>query len=445
MSGLYEEDTIAALATPPGQGGIAIVRVSGCAARAYFEKLFLPAGQQKVESHRMLYGHLHDEKGELIDECMAVLMLAPRSYTREDVAEFHLHGGHQTARQALRALYAIGARPAEPGEFTRRAFLNGRIDLSRAEAVMRLISAEGEQAAKAALRQLDGGTSAFVHDIQKQGIAITAGVAAALDYPEEIDEREAAADTASQARALAKRLTDACDERAARLLESGFEVALCGLPNAGKSSLLNALLGEERAIVTDIPGTTRDVVRGTILLNGLAVHLSDTAGIRTQADTVEAIGVERARAAMRSADLVLLLMDGSTPMTKEDKELLHEAEVYPHLVLLSKADLPHAFEYPGALRISVRTGEGLKELREELAVRAGEIGEMPLTDARHMRLARRSASLLAEAAQALENGEPLDLAAVSLYEALDTLGGITGDRVDEKLLDDIFSRFCVGK
>ena len=444
MSGLYEEDTITALATPPGQGGIAIVRVSGCAARAYFEKLFRPAGQQIVESHRMLYGHLYDEQGMLIDECMAVLMLAPRSYTREDVAEFHLHGGNQTARQALRALYAIGARPADPGEFTRRAFLNGRIDLSRAEAVMRLISAEGEQAARAALRQLDGGTSAFVRDIQAQGIAITAGVAAALDYPEEIDEKEAAADTASQARILAKRLTDACDERAARLLESGFEVVLCGLPNAGKSSLLNALLGEERAIVTDIPGTTRDVVRGTVLLNGLAVHLSDTAGIRTQTDTVEAIGVERARAAMRSADLVLLVMDGSVPMTEEDEQLLHEAE-YPHLVLLSKSDLPHAYEYSGALRVSVRTGEGLRELREELAAHAGEIGEMPLTDARHMRLARRSAALLTEAADALENGEPLDLAAVSLYEALDTLGGITGDRVDEKLLDDLFSRFCVGK
>ena len=427
MVSVYQNDTIAALATPPGQGGIAIVRVSGEAAQACFEALFRPAGSQRVESHRMLFGHLLDETGRMIDECMAVLMLAPRSYTREDVAEFHVHGGDQVAGQAL------------------RAFLNGRVDLSRAEAVMQLISAQGEAASRAALRQLTGGVSAFVHGVQERVTALTAGVAAALDYPEEIDEAEAAGDTARQACALAAELLSACDERAARLLETGFEAALCGRPNVGKSSLLNALLGEERAIVTDIPGTTRDVVRGSVTLNGLRVNLSDTAGIREQTETVEAIGVQRAKSAMQAADLVLLVLDGSAPLTDEDRELLRETEHLPRLILLNKADRGAAFEMPGALRASAITGQGMEALRMALAEKAAIGGEMPLTSARHMRLARQAAEQLQAAAAALEAGEALDLAAVDLYAALDTLGGITGERVDEKLLDSVFSRFCVGK
>ena len=445
MRTVYRNDTIAALATPPGQGGIAIVRVSGEAARTCFERLFRPAGRQIVESHRLLFGHALDENGEVIDECMGVLMLAPRSYTREDVAEFQVHGGEQVASQVLRALYALGARPAEPGEFTRRAFLNGRVDLSRAEAVMRLISAQGEAASRAALRQLTGGVSAFVRDIQEQVTALTAGVAAALDYPEEIDEDEAAGDTAQKARALAEKLSAACDERAARLLDTGFEAALCGRPNVGKSSLLNALLCEERAIVTDIPGTTRDVVRGSVTLAGVRINLSDTAGIREQADTVEAIGVERARLAMRSADLTLLVLDGAQPLTAEDERLLRDTADLPRAVLLNKADQGAAFDLPGALRVSARTGKGLDALRTLLAEKARVRGDLPLTSARHMQLARQAAAELTGAADALENGAPLDLAAVDLHAALDTLGGITGERVDEKLLDSVFSRFCVGK
>ena len=445
MLSIYENDTIAALATPPGQGGIAIVRVSGEAARTCFDALFVPAGKQPVESHRLLYGHLYDENRDLIDECMAVLMLAPRSYTREDVAEFHIHGGEQVARQALNALYTLGVRPAEPGEFTRRAFLNGRVDLSRAEAVMRLISAQGEQSARAALRQLTGGVSSFVHGMQAQVTALAAGVAAALDYPEEISEEEAAGDTARQARALAEKLSAACDERAARVLETGFDVVLCGRPNVGKSSILNALLCEERAIVTDIPGTTRDVVRGSVTLGGAKINLSDTAGIREQAETVEAIGVERARRAMQNADLTLLVLDGSAPLTPEDKALLRDTENLPRAVLLNKCDQGMAFQLPDALRVSAKTGEGMDALRALIADKAHLAGELPLTSARHMRLARQAADKLLEAAEALEGGLPLDLAAIDLQGALELLGGITGERVDEKLLDSVFSQFCVGK
>lgn len=444
MISLYQNDTIAALATPPGRGGIAIVRVSGSGARAAFDTLFRPAGKQVVESHRMLFGRLYDGD-TLIDECMAVLMLAPRSYTREDVVEFHTHGGDQVAHQVLEALYKIDVRPAEPGEFTRRAFLNGRIDLSRAEAVMDLIGAQGEQASRAAVRQLTGGVSAFIRTLQEDVTDLLAGVTAALDYPEEIEEDEAAGETAEKSRRLAEKLRAACNERAARLLDTGFEVALCGQPNVGKSSLLNALLCEERAIVTNIPGTTRDIVRGSLLIDGLRVNLSDTAGIREEADTVESIGIDRARSAIKNADLVLLLLDASHPLTQEDEELLRETAAYPRQIILNKCDLGQKIDLPGAMKISAATGEGVQALRDFISEQAAIPSELPLTSERHMHLARKAADHLLAAAQALEMGEPLDLAAIDLHEALESLGEVTGDRVDEKLLDSVFSRFCVGK
>ena len=444
MISLYQNDTIAALATPPGRGGIAIVRVSGSGARAAFDALFRPAGRQTVESHRMLFGRIYD--GDmLIDECMAVLMLAPRSYTREDVVEFHTHGGDQVAHQVLEALYKMDVRPAEPGEFTRRAFLNGRIDLSRAEAVMDLIGAQGNLASRAAVRQLTGGVSAFIRTLQEDVTDLLAGVTAALDYPEEIEEDEAAGETAEKSRTLAEKLLAACNERAARLLDTGFEVALCGQPNVGKSSLLNALLCEERAIVTSIPGTTRDIVRGSLLVNGLRVNLSDTAGIRDEADTVESIGIDRARSAIKNADLVLLLLDASQPLSVEDEALLQETAACPRQIILNKCDLGEAFSLPGALKISAATGENIAAVRALISEKAAVPSEMPLTSERHMRLARKAAEHLFNAAQALEMGEPLDLAAIDLHEALECLGEVTGDRVDEKLLDSVFSRFCVGK
>ena len=441
-------DVIAAIASGRQPAAIGILRLSGEGCAAVAGKVFVPLGGMELAAlpeRRLCLGRLLDARGRVIDQAQAVVCRAPHSYTGEDTVELQCHGSPAVLTAGLEALFCAGARQAKPGEFTRRAFLNGRVDLSRAEAVMQLISAQGEAASRAALRQLTGGVSAFVHGVQERVTALTAGVAAALDYPEEIDEAEAAGDTARQACALAAELLSACDERAARLLETGFEAALCGRPNVGKSSLLNALLGEERAIVTDIPGTTRDVVRGSVTLNGLRVNLSDTAGIREQTETVEAIGVQRAKSAMQAADLVLLVLDGSAPLTDEDRELLRETEHLPRLILLNKADRGAAFEMPGALRASAITGQGMEALRMALAEKAAIGGEMPLTSARHMRLARQAAEQLQAAAAALEAGEALDLAAVDLYAALDTLGGITGERVDEKLLDSVFSRFCVGK
>ncbi len=315
-------DTIAAIATAPGQGGIAIVRVSGDKAEDILRRIFRPVGgKHPLPTHLLTYGYIVEDE-ERIDECMAVIMRAPKSYTREDVVEFQLHGGGCVAQKVLALCLSSGARLAQPGEFTRRAFLNGRIDLSQAEAVMDLIAAQGEQSRKAAMRQLTGGASSFIRKAADELYAIQAGVAACIDYPEEISEEEAASDLAPRIAHLAKTLTDACDERAARLLQSGLRVALCGQPNVGKSSLLNALLGEEKAIVTAIPGTTRDLVEGTLMLSGSVIHLTDTAGLHDTDDPVERIGVDRARRALADADVVLLVLDMSRPLSAEDESLL---------------------------------------------------------------------------------------------------------------------------
>lgn len=442
---MIASDTIAALATAPGTGGIAIVRVSGPDSERLLKTLFTPA--RDFESHRLYYGHAVYQ-GQTLDECMAVLMRAPKTYTREDVAEFHLHGGAYAADAVLSALYALGARPAEPGEFTRRAFLNGRIDLSRAEAVMRLISAESNRAARAALRQLSGGADSFIQKAQADLLSILSGVAAALDYPEEISFEEAAGEMASAALALADTLDNACDERGARILENGLEAVLCGRPNVGKSSLLNALARQERAIVTDLPGTTRDVIRADVRLNGLLVHLSDTAGLREDADTVERIGVDRARKTIRGADVVLAVLDASRPLAPEDEALLRDTEGAPRVIVLNKCDLSPVLrpaDFENAVAVSAVTGEGMAALEEKIAAYGANAGQSALTQARHMALARQAADALRRAAACAQAGEAIDIAAVELHEALHLLGRVTGEEVDEKLLDDIFSNFCVGK
>lgn len=442
---MYKKDTIAALATAQGEGGIAIIRISGMDAEKHLSALFQPACA--FESHRMYYGHLvHDD--QVLDECMAVLMRAPRSYTREDVAEIHLHGGSFIAGSVLKVLYSRGVRPAAAGEFTRRAFLNGRIDLSRAEAVMALISAEGQRAARAAVRQLSGGVSSFVQTAQEKLLALLAGVAAAIDYPEEITFEEAAGEMTQGALSLADELENACDERGARIARSGLEVVLCGCPNVGKSSLLNALSREEVAIVTDIPGTTRDILRSDMMLKGLKVRFVDTAGLRSNTDTIETIGVEKAKKAVASADVALVVLDASRPLEPQDEELLEQTKGMPRIIVLNKGDLPAVLQpedFENAVMVSAATGEGLWELEERITAYGEGAGESELTQERHMALAREAAAALRRAAQACQMGEAVDVAAVELNEALHILGGITGDRVDEKLLDDVFSRFCVGK
>lgn len=448
-------DTIAAIATATGQGGIAILRVSGPEAEAVLKRVFRPAkGEgEAFPSHLLKYGHMV-RGNEKVDEAMAVLMRAPRTYTREDVAEIHTHGGRIMASLALELALAAGARQAEPGEFTRRAFLNGRLDLSQAEAVMGLIAAGGRQAAKAAMRQLDGGPSQFIREVLDRLFSLMAGLEAAIDYPEEVEEAEATHSLREGILILSKKLEDACDERGVKMLEQGMDVVLCGRPNVGKSSLLNALLGEDRAIVTDVPGTTRDILTGSLEISGLPVTLSDTAGLRDTDDTVEKIGVSRAQKAMARADVVILVIDAGQPLSLEDEALLLSPPEGAFAVVLNKSDLPPmvaaeeikklCLSAP-VIALSARTGEGLAALKTYLAEKAGEPSRLALTTSRHIAAARRAAFSLRQAADSLHSNIPLDLAAVDLRDAIAALGEITGDEVEERILDEVFSQFCVGK
>ena len=451
---MESRDTIAAIATAPGTGGISIIRLSGPEAEKILQKVFVPEGRTSghpFESHRMMYGRLRDGR-ETVDECMAVLMRAPKSYTREDVAEIHLHGGDYVVHRGLEILLREGARLAEAGEFTRRAFLNGRIDLSQAEAVMDLISARGEQAHKAAIRQMDGGVASFIRPLSDRLYELQAGLAACIDYPEEISDEEGAGMLREGLKGLIRNLEEAIDEHTSRLLHRGLQVAIIGSPNVGKSSLLNALLGEERAIVTSVPGTTRDTIRGEMIMNGIRIELTDTAGIRETDDPVERIGVERSENTWKNADLTLLVLDGAAELTEEDRKLLKGLQDEA-VIVINKADLMQKLSVeeirtirPETKRITVsaKDPETMKPLKEELRRQAAVSDQLALTQPRQLDAAKRAAAHLKDALITLESFTP-DMAATDLQAAQEALSEITGDRADEKLLDRVFSQFCVGK
>lgn len=450
---LLDRDIIAAQATAPGEGGIAIVRLSGEGCEGVLLRVFRPSAGRPLVNRRLTFGHLLDGD-TVIDEAMAVMMRAPHSYTREDVAEIHCHGSQALVSRVLALLLREGVRMARPGEFTCRAFLNGRIDLTQAEAVMRMIRAGSDRALRSAVRQLEGGVSAFVREARAEITAMLAALCAAVDFPDEVDEQETAEDVRARCLSLAARLRDACDPRAGRMEDEGLRVVLCGRPNAGKSSLLNALLGGERAIVTDIPGTTRDTLSESLQIDGLRVVLTDTAGLRETGDAVECIGVARAQKAIAEADVRVLVLDASVPLCEEE-DVMPDGFA-PELIVLNKSDLPAqvgegelAARYPDAARTTVCcvTGEGLDRLRAQLVSFAPEEdGESSaLTQARHAQAALRACKSLDDADAALADGMPLDVAAVDLSAALDALGEITGETLREDVLDEIFSRFCVGK
>lgn len=445
---MMKNDTIAAIATPPGTGGVAIVRVSGPDAAGVLCRAFRRADRKtEWKSHEFVFGHIVRGE-ETVDEGMAVLMRAPRSYTREDVAELHCHGGETVTRMTLEAALAAGARPAEPGEFTRRAFENGRVDLAQAEAVMRLIGAQGEAAARQARRQMDGAVSRGVEKARQALLAMLSEIAACTDFPDEIEEAPTAAKLLEEAKALSGALRAACDPRSARVLETGLNVVIAGRPNVGKSSLLNALLGEERAIVTSEAGTTRDTVRGAMELAGVRVNLTDTAGIRHADSEAEKIGVRRAREAVESADLTLVVLDASGPLAPEDEETLAGTENVRRWIVLNKTDLPQAAGLPKAdIVVSAQTGEGVDALRERLGEEAkrAQGGGALLTQARHIDAAMRAADALDAMRATLESGMPLDFANVDALEALRALGEITGVDAAEDVVDAVFANFCVGK
>ena len=451
----FEADTIAAIATAGGAGGIAIVRVSGGGAEAILKQMFIPAVKREYfESHRLMYGRAVDADGEALDEVMAVLMRAPSTYTREDVAEIHCHGGSASAGAVLGRALELGARMAKPGEFTRRAFMNGRIDLTRAEAVMQLIGANSQAAARASLRQLEGGVSGFVRQVSDRLKDVLALLEASTDFPEEVEEEAASEQVSARLREIADGIRCRSDSRSARMLREGASIVLAGRPNVGKSSLMNALLNQERAIVTSIPGTTRDVLTERISIGGIMAEISDTAGRRDTQDPIERIGVDRARRAAEGADVVLIVLDASQAMDPSDEDLVKSADERT-IICLNKSDLPvvltaqqiKKLTNTTILEISAQTGAGLGELMDELAKRisVGEENNGQLTAQRHIELAHRAARSLEQAVDAIEAGMPLDTAAIDIREALSMLSEITGENATEAVIDRVFESFCVGK
>ena len=446
------QDTIAAIATPPGTGGIGIIRMSGQEAEQILNRIFRPAGAKiPLENRKLTYGHIMDGDS-ILDECMAVMMRAPGSYTREDVAELQIHGGIRVMNTVLETCLKCGARLAEPGEFTKRAFLNGRIDLSRAEAVMGMISARGEQEYRNAVRQMEGGTADFIRTASEDLYGLQAGLAACIDYPEEISDEEGTDALKPGLEKLINTLEEAMDERSARLIHDGMRVTLFGVPNAGKSSLLNALIGQEKAIVTEIPGTTRDTVEGEMTLDGVRVHLTDTAGMRNTEDPIERIGVERSEKARQSADIAVLVLDGSREMTADERAWISQLNP-SDLAVVNKSDLQQQtteetvrFLRPEirCVTVSALDSKSLWPVRDYLRESA-EVGDnLAVTQPRHLDAVKRAISHLEDALKTLDTYTP-DLAATDLQAAQNALSEITGDRADEKLLDAVFSSFCVGK
>lgn len=457
-------DIIAAIATGANPTAIGIVRLSGEGCFAPCDRVFRATNGKPFaaqDARKMVFGEMLDSQGRVIDRGLAVRFPGPRSYTGEDSAEFHCHGSPVVLRELLEALFAAGARQAKAGEFTKRAFLNGRLDLTQAEAVVDLIDAETAAAARNAAAQLDGGLRRTLEPIQDALLDITSRFYAVVDYPDEdiedVQPQQVAAALKTADGSLT-RLLATCQR--GKVLKSGVRTAIVGRPNAGKSSLLNALAGYERAIVTDIPGTTRDTVEESVLCGGVLLRLIDTAGIRDTEDVVEQKGVERSRSAMESADLVLAVLDSSTPSTAEDEAVLELAAQHPVWILVaSKFDLPTAptpylclrdDQYAPSARVSVSsvTGEGLDELEAAIATLfpAGESGGGSLlTDQRQEEAVTRARDAVRRAAEALESGLTPDAVLTDAEEALDALGELTGRTAKEEIVSRIFSRFCVGK
>jgi tRNA modification GTPase len=446
------DETIAAIATPPGKGAIAIVRVSGNKARALASRLFRCKGE--LQERVATYGTIADESGNAIDRGIAILSIAPQSYTGEDTLELHVHGSPVVAREVVRALLACGARYATAGEFTRRAFLNGKLDLHGAAAVADLIDAETRSSARAALANLGGGLANEVRALRAQLADVLEELAGAVDFPDEVPEPARDALTSRLGAVLARLLELQRDGEAGRLVREGVPVAIVGPPNAGKSSLLNALLGEERALVSEIPGTTRDTIEESITVHGVQMRLIDTAGIRAHADRLEAAGIERTRRALKSARVALVVIDGSQPLGAEAHEILAQTEHRPRVVFANKADLGNAAsrdpQTPSDVIGTVYDHETLDAIREALA-RAAWGGELPDLERPHiaslveLNAVADAIDALTRARDTLERGDPSDLIVGELQTAFAALGQITGDAATEELLGGIFARFCIGK
>jgi len=451
------DDTIAAISTPLGQGGIGIVRLSGDEALAIGRRLFRPATSWRgngIEPNRLYYGHVvAPGTGHRVDEVLLSYMAAPHSFTRQDVVEINAHGGPVPLREILALCLAEGARLAREGEFTLRAFLNGRIDLAQAEAVLDIIRSRTEASLRMAVAQLSGRLSQRVRVIRADLLHVLAYLEASADLEEDIPPQDIAPDL-ERARTL---LTDLLRESDRGMIyRQGVRTAIVGRPNVGKSSLLNAMLRTDRAIVTPIPGTTRDTLEETLDLQGIPFVLVDTAGITETEDVIERLGVARSRRSIEGADLILVVLDGSERPTEADHQVAALAEGRPAVVVVNKSDLPPASDgrdlLPGAphVHLSALTGDGLPALEETMlqVVLSGQVAtsDAPVSSSpRHCELFRRALEHVLEAQCALGEGLPEDLVAIDVTEAVAALGEVTGETVAEDLLEAIFSEFCIGK
>lgn len=457
-------DTIAAISTAPGVGGISIVRISGSDAMKIAKKIYRGKDLDKVATDTINYGHIVDPANDdsRVDEVMVSVMRAPKTYTKEDIIEINCHGGIQVTNKVLQLVLRNGARMAEPGEFTKRAFLNGRIDLSQSEAVMDLIDAKTDEARKAALNQLDGNLSAAIRKMRQKIVDVLANVEVNIDYPEydgaEVVTSKLMLDKAQEIKAEIEKLLATAQQ--GKVLRDGLNTAIVGRPNVGKSSLLNRLLHEEKAIVTDVPGTTRDVLDEYVNVAGVPLHLIDTAGIRETKDKVEKIGVDRSRAAIKKADLVLLVLNSSEPLTDEDRQLLDLTRDSKRVILLNKTDLPMKLdiekikaEYGNSdmIKTSAMAENGTKTLEDTISQMfftkgiASTQNSVMVTNARHISLLQQALDSVQTVIDGIGAGLPVDIVQIDLQSAWDDLGAITGDSYDDELMDQLFDQFCIGK
>lgn len=449
------EDTIAAIATAYGEGGIGIIRISGEDSRDILRKIFTG----KIESRRLSYGKIMDEN-EHIDEVLAVYMKGPKTYTGEDVVEINCHGSMVALRKTLALVLSKGARMAEPGEFTKRAFLNGRLDLSQAEAVIDVIKAKSDRSFDVAMSQLEGSLSKRIEKIRQALLDLLVEVTVNIDYPDEdieIMTYDKARDCLCNIRNMIGELL--ATSGSGRMIREGIRIAIVGKPNVGKSSLMNCLLRESRAIVTEIPGTTRDTIEEAVSIRNLPVYLIDTAGIRDTDDTVEKIGIEKTKEAFNSADYIILVVDGSRPLTSEDEEIISYVRGRRALVLLNKRDLgaevtvdviSEKLPYCDIIETALSKGEGLKEIEDniESLVYGGQISQgesLMVNNVRHIDLLKHADSAAGDALSLLEIMEPLDIVEIDIRNAYDFLGEIVGDTVSDEIINEVFARFCLGK
>ncbi|GGE83189.1 tRNA uridine-5-carboxymethylaminomethyl(34) synthesis GTPase MnmE [Priestia taiwanensis] len=455
-------DTIAAISTPLGEGAISIVRVSGPDAIPTVERIFKGKALSEVPSHTIHYGHIvENATNKTIEEVMVSVMKAPRTFTREDIVEINCHGGLVSVNKVLQLILSEGVRIAEPGEFTKRAFLNGRIDLSQAEAVMDLIRAKTDRAMNVAINQMEGRLSKLINRLRQQLLETLAHIEVNIDYPEYDDVEEMThhvlIDKATDVRDEIKNLLETSKQ--GKILREGISTAIIGRPNVGKSSLLNSLVQEKKAIVTDIPGTTRDVIEEYVNVKGVPLRLIDTAGIRETEDIVEQIGVERSKQVLQQADLVLLVLNYNDVLVAEDERLFEAVADRDVIVIVNKTDLPKLIDLERVkalaqghtlITTSLIEEEGIDELEKAISTLffegAIETNDMTyVSNSRHIGLLAQAERTISDAIEAIHNGVPIDMVQIDLTRTWEILGEITGDTVHESLIDQLFSQFCLGK